>query len=154
VVGVGRGATLAQVPVALLDSPGGNRRAPAIRLQPGAIPLPGATGQVDLHIMNPGHGFQLTVPSGRTVRTLRRNVGEQAAQVRLVARLSDGRARVCTGTSSANATGTVVPRTYTLTFAAASSQQTLTLRYMMQANHGDAMCLLGATLKCVRRLQP
>jgi hypothetical protein len=38
----GRGATFAQIPVALLDSPSGDRRTPAIRLQPEAIPLPGA----------------------------------------------------------------------------------------------------------------
>jgi hypothetical protein len=93
------------------------------------------------------NGFQITVPAGTTAKTLRLYVGVWAAGGRLEARLSDGSAPAYIDTSLLNPTDTS-NRVYTIAFKAASSGQTLTLKWTTNAvyNQWSNVTLQSATV--------
>jgi uncharacterized repeat protein (TIGR01451 family) len=80
-----------------------------------------------------GNGFQITVPADTNLRTLKLYLGLWYAQGKMEATLSDGSAPayVDTGLSSNAGTKNGV---YTIAFKAASSGQTLRIRYTMFTN--------------------
>ncbi|HXQ37687.1 MAG TPA: Ig-like domain-containing protein, partial [Anaerolineales bacterium] len=75
-----------------------------------------------------GNGFQITVPADTTAKVLRIYVGLWAAQAKMEATLSDGSAPTLIDTSFANPTG-VNHASFTINFKAASTGQTLTVKY-------------------------
>ncbi|MFB3904696.1 MAG: peptidoglycan DD-metalloendopeptidase family protein [Acidobacteriota bacterium] len=80
-----------------------------------------------------GTGFQLILPADTTLRTLRLYVGLWDAQGRLQVMLSDGSAPDFVDTSLINQTATS-NGVYTLNYRAASSGQTLTIRWTVQTS--------------------
>jgi len=86
-----------------------------------------------LYVAGLNNGFQLTVPAGTTPQTLKVYVGVTNAQGKLTATLSDNIASPYTD-SSLNITSGTELGMYTITYNAASSGQTLTITFIVQAN--------------------
>lgn len=80
-----------------------------------------------------GNGFQFTVPADTNIKTLRIDLGLWRARGRFEASLSDGSAPAYIDTSLVNTAGTS-NGTYTISFAAASAGQTLTIKYTCQTS--------------------
>ncbi|HSE16368.1 MAG TPA: Ig-like domain-containing protein [Pyrinomonadaceae bacterium] len=78
-----------------------------------------------------GNGFQITVPADMNLKTLRINLGLWRARGKLEVTLSDGSAGPYIDNSLENQTGTS-NGLYTISFAAASAGQTLTVKYTAQ----------------------
>jgi hypothetical protein len=84
-----------------------------------------------------GNGFQITVPASTTSRTLKLYVSASTAQGRLEASLSGGGAPVYTDTSLVHTgSGANTQGVYTINFRAASSGQTLTIRWTILNSSG------------------
>jgi hypothetical protein len=90
------------------------------------------------------HGFKFTVPAGTDMRTLQVFVGLQAGEGTFKATLSDGSAAPFISVSNA-APDEYIARVYTLSFAGASSGQTLEIEYTMTSGQGY-VALEAATL--------
>lgn len=86
-----------------------------------------------VYAIDPGNGFQFTVPADTNIKTLRVYLGLWRARGRLEASLSDGSAPTYIDTSLVNQT-TTSNGTYTISFAAASAGQTLTIKYTCQSS--------------------
>jgi len=84
-----------------------------------------------------GTGFELSVPAGTALRTLKVYCGVFAGAGRFTASLSDNSASDYT-TSFSNIPGNGPSREVTLHFAAASPDQTLTVRWVLQMPGGSA----------------
>jgi len=95
-----------------------------------------------------GAGFRVTVPADTTTRVLNLYVGLWAAQGKLEVTLSDGSAASFVDTSLINQTATS-NGLYTLSYRAASSGQTLTIRWTAQTtfNTYGNITLQAATLQ-------
>ncbi len=94
-----------------------------------------------------GSGYSITVPADTTSRTLHVYVGLLAAQGQFTASLSDNSAPSYVDTSFDNTGSSTVLREYTLTYAAASAGQNLTVTFSMLTDHGSGtLSLLAATL--------
>jgi hypothetical protein len=96
-----------------------------------------------------GHGFTFTVPADTTPRVLRVYVGVNNVRGQLTARLSDGSAPDFVDSSLFNATAT--DGVYSLTYSAASAEQTLSVTWIEIPPNGDQaggrLNLKGATLQ-------
>jgi hypothetical protein len=90
------------------------------------------------------NGFSFTAPADTTSRTLTVYVGGWASGGTLTAHLSDASAADYADTTAA--VGGQYDRNYTLTYNAASTNQTLTLTWQMTAGTGN-VTLNGAALK-------
>jgi hypothetical protein len=92
------------------------------------------------------NGFQVTVPADTTAKTLKLYVGLWAAGGRLEATLSDGSASAYLDTSLSSS-GTL-NGVYTLTYQAATSGQTLTVKWTVNSvlNNWSNVTLQAATL--------
>ncbi len=127
---------------------GGRQRsaASAVRLTwSGGTPTAGEAGtNSGLSVAALGSGFELTAPADSQPRTLRLYVGAQRAQGELTATLSDGSAPVYDDDSLVNWQASS-DGVYTLTYAAASAEQTLTVDWLM-ANGDGQVRLQAATL--------
>ena len=86
-----------------------------------------------LFVSGLNNGFQLTVPASTTPQTLNVYVGVTNAQGKFTATLSDGSASPYTD-SSLNITSGTELGMYSLTYSAASSGQTLTITFIVQAH--------------------
>jgi len=82
-----------------------------------------------------GNGYQITAPADTTDRTLKLYLGLFQARGRFEAFLSDGSAPVYLDTSFESQTGPNVNRVYTLDYRAASSGQTLTVRWTVDLDY-------------------
>jgi len=82
-----------------------------------------------------GGGYSITVPAGTTARTVTLYVGGWNSGATLVAHLSDGSALDYTDVNAA--TSEVYVRAYTLTYRAASANQSLTLTWTRTAGTGN-----------------
>jgi RHS repeat-associated protein len=117
----------------------------------GGTPTSSATNSpTGLYIVGLNKGFQLTVPADTTPRTLKLYVGGWGAQAKFEVSLSDQSAASYTDTSfNDSGSGDGTNRVYTLTYQAASPNQTLTLTWtvtgMNDAQWGN-VSLQGATL--------
>jgi len=106
----------------------------------------------DLFVHGRNNGFEITAAADTSPRTLRLYVGAKSARGKLTAFLSDGSAAVVTDNSfdfpsPADANGLDGTAVYTVTYGAASSGQTLTLRYTVDVDYGGGqVALIGATL--------
>jgi Big-like domain-containing protein len=78
-----------------------------------------------------GSGFQVTAPADTTLRTLKVYVGAYAARGRFEAFLSDSNATAYTDTSLVNQMGNGPSGIYSITYAAQSAGQTLTVRWTL-----------------------
>ena len=97
-------------------------------------PTPTATNvRTGVFAIEVGNGFQFTVPADANLKTLRINLGLWRARGRFEASLSDGSAPTYVDTSLVN-TGGTSNGTYTISFAAASAGQTLTIKYTCQTS--------------------
>ncbi len=95
-----------------------------------------------------GNGFQFTVPADTNIKTLRVYLGLWSARGRFEASLSDGSAPIYLDKTllNQNATSNGV---YTISFAAASAGQTLTIKYTVETSFAGGsgnVTLEGATL--------
>lgn len=93
-----------------------------------------------------GNGFEITVAADTTPRTLQLYVGTLSADGVVTAFLSDGSAPPATEVG-----GTGPPQTnttlYTINYSAASSGQTLTVRFTLNTDQGDGqVTLIGAAV--------
>ena len=86
-----------------------------------------------LYVAGLNNGFQLIVPAGTSLQTLKLYVGVTNAQGKLTATLSDSSATPYTD-SSLNITSGTELGMYTITYNAASINQTLTITFIVQAN--------------------
>lgn len=114
----------------------------------GGTPTASATNTATgLYVAGANNGFQVTVPAGLSVQTLKLYVGLWAAGGRLEASLSDGSASVYLDTSAVNSSATL-NRVYTLNYRAGSNGQTLTVRWTVNAtfNAWSNVTLQAATL--------
>jgi hypothetical protein len=100
-----------------------------------------------VYVAGANNGFQVTVPADTTQRTLKLYVGLWAAGGKLEATLSDGSASSYIDTSLVNSTGTS-NRVYSLTYQAASSGQTLTVKWTVNTtfNQWSNVTLQAAAL--------
>ena len=96
---------------------------------------PRLKGNLDkgLFVAGLNNGFQLTVPAGTTPQTLIVYVGVTNAQGKLTATLSDNSASSYTD-SSLNITSGTELGMYTITYNAASSDQTLNITFIISAH--------------------
>ena len=94
-----------------------------------------ASNTSGLFIPNVGHGFSFTAPAGTTTHTLVVHVGGWNSGGTLTAKLSDGSAASFTDVT-ANVSGQY-DRNYTLTYAARSPGQTLTVTWVMSSGTGN-----------------
>ncbi len=94
-----------------------------------------------------GNGLRFTVPAGTTPHTLRVYVGNKNSTERLDVALSDSSASAFTMTSTAGAGA--VHTLYTITYSAASDNQTLTVTWtdMNDGIGGGFEMLMSATLQ-------
>jgi alpha-glucosidase (family GH31 glycosyl hydrolase) len=83
-----------------------------------------------------GSGFQITIPAGTTQKTLKLHVGVWKAKAKLEASLSDGSASPYVGYVDSS-TGTLC-KVFTIVFKAASSSQTLTIKYTIDTAYDAA----------------
>lgn len=101
----------------------------------------------ELVVHSHGNGFELNVAADTNLRTLQLYVGTVSADAKVVAFLSDGSAPVATeigGSGPPNPANTTL---YTINYIAASSGQTLTVRFILDTDQGDGQInLIGATL--------
>ena len=88
-----------------------------------------------LYVSGVGQGFSFTAPADTTARTLIVHVGGYQSGGTLTAHLSDGSATDFTDVT-ANASGQY-DRNYTLTYAATSAGQTLTVSWVMNSGSGN-----------------
>ncbi len=90
-----------------------------------------------LYINGLNKGFQITVPADTTSRTVKVYVGVWGAQGKLEATLSDSSASAYADTSVTDPGGSSdgIARVYTLTYRAASSGQTLTVKWTVETMH-------------------
>ena len=86
-----------------------------------------------------GDGFQLTAPADTSNRTLKLYAGNWCQRTKVQASLSDGSAPALTDTSWDVTTPVWQTSVYTLSYAAASSGQSLTVKVTIDLNH----CLTG-----------
>jgi len=98
-----------------------------------------------------GAGFRFTVPADTAQKTLKVYAGAWAARLRLAATLSDGSAPAYVSTAFDVAAGAANTVVYTVSYAAASSGQSLTVDLTIDSNHattGDLgeVWLAAATL--------
>ena len=101
-----------------------------------------------LFVAGLNNGFQLTVPAGTTLQTLKVYVGVTNAQGMFTATLSDNSATPYTDSSLNIASGTTLG-VYTIAYQAASSGQTLTISFIVQThppNVTSRVILQAATL--------
>src|SRR5438445_6859224 len=92
-----------------------------------------------------GSGFLITVPADTTQRTLKVYVGAFGAKGRLEASLSDNSAPAYMNTALANLMGNGPSGVYSITYAAQSAGQTLTIKWtLVQAARADANVPLHA----------
>ena len=91
-----------------------------------------------------GNGFQITVPADTTPKTLKLYVGLWNSSSRLEAVLSDGSASPFIDNSLVS--GTVLNGVYTLDYRAATSGQTLTIKWTATTDSGN-ITLQAASLK-------
>ncbi len=92
-----------------------------------------------------GSGFQVTAAADNTLRTLHLYVGAFAAWGKFEAFLSDNSATGYTNTSLVNQTGSGPSGVFSITYAAQSAAQTLTIRWtLLQAFRADANLTLQA----------
>ncbi len=89
-----------------------------------------ATGD---YVIGLNNGFQITAPASTTTRTLKVYVGLYTAGGKLEARLSDSSAPVYVDTSLSNSSSTT-NAVYTLTYKAASANQTLTVKWTVNTS--------------------
>jgi hypothetical protein len=97
-----------------------------------------------VYIFLPGQGFKFTAPADTTLRTLVVHVGGWNSGAKLTAHLSDGSAADFVDTTT-NVAGQY-DRNYTLTYSAASANQSLTVNWVMTAGSGN-VTLNGAALQ-------
>ena len=108
-------------------------------------PLTSSTSNTNgLFIAGVGQGFSFTAPADTTTRTLIVHVGGWESGGTLTAQLSDGSAAPYTDVT-ANVNGQY-DRNYTLTYAAASAGQTLTVSWVMSAGTNGNVTLNAAAL--------
>lgn len=101
-------------------------------------------------IPNIGTGFEFSVPADTTLRTLKVYVGAFAARGRFEATLSDGSAPAYVNTSLVNQIGNGPSGAFTINYAAASSGQTLRIRWTLQLGfRADANVTLQAAAMSV-----
>ncbi|MEO8368200.1 MAG: M23 family metallopeptidase, partial [Candidatus Solibacter sp.] len=99
-----------------------------------------------LYVPGQGKGFQITVPADTTPRTLKVYLGAWRTQGQLVAHLSDASAADYADTSLNNSAGVTTVGVYTLTYAAASAGQTLTVTYIQNTATNGNVAIQAATL--------
>jgi hypothetical protein len=92
-----------------------------------------------------GQGFSITAPADTTSRTLTVHVGGWSSGGTLTAHLSDGSAPDYTDTTAV--VGTQYDRNYTLTYAAASAGQTLSVSWVLTSGAGGNVTLEAAALQ-------
>ena len=92
-----------------------------------------------------GHGYQLTVPADTTPRTVKIYLGGWMSQSQVQATLSDGSASSYT-TTIGDSSGNVYARVITLTYSAASANQTLTIRHTIVTDYGGNIGLQAVAL--------
>ena len=96
------------------------------------IPTGSATNvHTGVFLIGVGNGFQITIPADTNLKTVRINLGLWRARGKLEVTLSDGSAGPYIDNSLENQTGTT-NGLYTISFAAASAGQTLTVKYTAQ----------------------
>ncbi|MGB6945135.1 MAG: hypothetical protein WBE37_22245, partial [Bryobacteraceae bacterium] len=99
-------------------------------------PLTSSTSNTNgLFIAGVGQGFSFTAPADTTTRTLIVHVGGWESGGTLTAQLSDGSAAPYTDVTT-NVNGQY-DRNYTLTYAAASAGQTLTVSWVVNSGYGN-----------------
>jgi hypothetical protein len=109
-------------------------------------------GGSELLIRGLNNGYEISVAADSTQRTLQLYVGAISARGKLTAFLSDGSAAVVTDNSfdfpsSADSNGFGGTAVYTIAYSAASTGQTLTLRYTLDFDYGlGEVDLIGAAL--------
>ena len=114
----------------------------------GGTPTASATNTATgLYVIGQNNGFQITVPADTTQRTLKVYVGLWAAGGRFEASLSDGSAATYVDTSLLNSSSTS-NGVYTVTYRAASSGKTLTVKWTVNTtfNQWSNITLQAATL--------
>ena len=110
-------------------------------------PVSSATNSTTgVFVSGQGNGFQISAPADTTPRTLKIYVGAWRTQGQFVAHLSDGSAADYVDTSLTNSAGVTTLGMYTLTYAAASSGQTLTVTYTQQTATGGNVAIQAASL--------
>ncbi|RIK57522.1 MAG: hypothetical protein DCC63_13640 [Nitrospira sp.] len=117
----------------------------------GGTPTASATNSpTGVYIVGLNKGFQLTVPADTTPRTVKLYLGGWGAQAKFEATLSDQSAAGYTDTSfNDSGSGDGTNRVYTLTYQAASPNQTLTLTWTVTGMNDPQwgnVSLQGATL--------
>jgi len=92
----------------------------------------------ELSVHGAGDGFEITVPADTTPRTLQLYVGAVAADGKVIAFLSDGSAPVASevGISGPPAPPPSNTSLYNINYSAASSGQTLTVRFTLNTDQG------------------
>jgi RHS repeat-associated protein len=106
-------------------------------------PTASATTIYGLDMVGQGHGFQLVLPADNTTtRTLKLYVAAYKARALLIATLSDGSAAPFLDYVD-NLSGTTF-RVYTLTYQGGNPGQTLTVLWLMLADHGSGNLQLHA----------
>lgn len=108
-------------------------------------PTPSATTTTGVYVTGAGNGYRITVPADTATRTLKLHVGAYYAQGRLEATLSDNSSPAYVDTSL-NANAGVSNGAYTLSYHAASANQTLTITFTMQSDYGGNVAMQAATL--------
>ena len=112
-------------------------------------PVANATStKTGVFVIGLNRGFQITLPADTTNRTLRIYVGLWKAQGKLEVTLSDGSTQAYTNTSLDGTSGTK-NGVYTLNYRAASSGQTLTIKYTATKTYDPSgnVTLEAATLQ-------
>ncbi|HKI68374.1 MAG TPA: Ig-like domain-containing protein, partial [Verrucomicrobiae bacterium] len=96
-----------------------------------------------------GSGFRLTVPADTTQKTLRVYVGAYSAEGQLTASLSDGSAASFTssGSGTVNNFGLGPGGVFAITYAADSSNQTLTVTWKLVRVNGNPTAAPNVTLQ-------
>jgi hypothetical protein len=91
-------------------------------------PFPSANTRMDIYVTNLGNGFQITAPASTNLMRLRVYTGVYGARGKFQASLSDFSSPSFIDNSLNNG-GATTPRVYTIDFAAASTNKTLTVRF-------------------------
>jgi hypothetical protein len=104
-----------------------------------------ASSTTGLYISGQGNGYRFTVPASTTPRSLRVYVGVWRAQGTLLAHLSDNSAPDYSDSSINVSVGTA-SGVYTLTYVAASNNQTLTVTFIQANATVGNVTLQAATL--------
>jgi Bacterial Ig-like domain (group 1)/PcRGLX-like protein central beta sandwich domain/Dockerin type I domain len=99
-----------------------------------------------VYVIGQNNGFSFTVPADTTPRVLNVYVGAWRAQGQFAAHLSDNSSPDYTDSTLNNTAGVTTLGVYTLTYAAGSANQTLTITYTMSSATSGNVTLQAATL--------